>query len=280
VARPIKDGMDYFPHDTDASSDEKIEALLMLYGTKGYTFYFILLERIYRTQDFELDISDEETVQILSRKMTISTEEFYQILTSAIKHKCFDKEMYENKRILTSNGIKKRAFVVVEKRERMRAKYEGKKENISAAETTQETQVETPQSKVKKSKGEKSINLYTHDEVAILELWNSKGIVEHNQIDSMQKPIKNALKKWGKDLIIQAIENYAVVLKDESYFYDHIFRLDKFLKQANALPDFLEQGQQWLNYQQKKGGTRNENIGNDVGKYGDHQEYARILDGD
>ena len=27
MARPIKEGMDYFPHDTDATNDEKIEAL-------------------------------------------------------------------------------------------------------------------------------------------------------------------------------------------------------------------------------------------------------------
>jgi uncharacterized phage protein (TIGR02220 family) len=152
LARPIKDGMDYFPHDTDASSDEKVEALMMLYGTKGYTFYFILLERIYRAPEFELNISDAETIQILSRKMTITTEEFHQILNSAIKHKCFDRERYEKDSVLTSNGIKKRAGIVVEKREKMRVKYGSKKEIISDAETTQETQEETPQSKVKESK--------------------------------------------------------------------------------------------------------------------------------
>jgi hypothetical protein len=47
MARPKKEGMDYFPHDTDAVNDEKIEALRLLYGNDGYAFYFILLERIY-----------------------------------------------------------------------------------------------------------------------------------------------------------------------------------------------------------------------------------------
>ncbi len=152
MARPQKMGLDYFPHDTDSSSDEKIEALMMLYGTKGYTFYFVLLERIYRTSNFELDISDAETIQILSRKMAITTEEFEQILKSAIKHKCFDVEKYQNEHVLTSNGIKKRAGVVVEKREKMRVAYENRRKEVSDAETGEETAPETPQRKEKKSK--------------------------------------------------------------------------------------------------------------------------------
>ena len=161
MARPTKEGLDYFPHDTDASSDEKVEALTMLYGAKGYAFYFILLERIYRSSTFELDVSDAETIQILSRKMSVTTEEFHQILKSALKHKCFDKEKYESDSILTSNGIKKRAGVVVEKREKMRSSYENRKRIVSDAETTQETTPETPQSKVKKSKEKKSNNIYS-----------------------------------------------------------------------------------------------------------------------
>lgn len=46
MARPLKEGMDYFPHDTDASDDEKIEALRAIYGNDGYAFYFILLDLI------------------------------------------------------------------------------------------------------------------------------------------------------------------------------------------------------------------------------------------
>jgi hypothetical protein len=155
MARPQKEGLDYFPHDTDASTDEKIEALRSLYGNNGYAFYFILLERIYRTPDFEIDISDAETIQILAKKCGINVEEFNQILSTALKRGCFDKEAYAERGVLTSNGVKKRAMVVVKKREEMRERYQKTKE-ISDAETrqemNQETQPETPQSKVKERK--------------------------------------------------------------------------------------------------------------------------------
>jgi hypothetical protein len=158
MARPQKEGLDYFPHDTDSASDEKIEALMMLYGAKGYVFYFILLERIYRTPNFELDISDAETIQILSRKMSVTTAEFNQMLKSAFKHRCFDEEKYKEEGVLTSNGIKKRAGIVTEKREKMRVAYENKKQKISDAETGEETAPETPQRKGKERK-EKNYSL-------------------------------------------------------------------------------------------------------------------------
>ncbi|MFF2156081.1 DUF4373 domain-containing protein [Paenibacillus chitinolyticus] len=152
MARPKKEGMDYFPHDTDATNDRKIEALRMLYGNDGYAFYFILLEMIYREPDFELDISDAETIQILAKKIAVTEEEFKQMLSTAIKRECFDPESYHERNVLTSNGIKKRSDVVIEKRERMRQAYKNRALPVSAAETTQETQAESTQSKVKESK--------------------------------------------------------------------------------------------------------------------------------
>jgi hypothetical protein len=159
MARPQKEGMDYFPHDVDAVNDEKIEILRMLHGNDGYVFYFVMLERIYRTKDFELNVSDAETkeemFQILSRKMMLSSEEFYKILTTAFKYKCFDKSLYDKEGIITSSGIKKRASTVTSKRAAMKGRYEQKKNDneVSDAETKEETMEETPQ--VKESKGKK-----------------------------------------------------------------------------------------------------------------------------
>lgn len=151
MARPQKDGMDYFPHDVYASSDEKIEPLLFLYGAAGYAFYFIHLEYIYRTKDFEFDISDAETIQILCSKLRICEEDYQKILNTALKHGCFDKNHFEKTGRLTSDGIKKRAKPVIDKRDKMRQQYENKQEIISAAETPPETHIEK-ESKVKERK--------------------------------------------------------------------------------------------------------------------------------
>lgn len=157
MARPQKEGLDYFSHDTDAVNDEKIEALRALYGNDGYAFFFILLERIYRVPDAELDVSDAETLQILARKVSVTEEKFQEMLKTAIKRGCFNKEAFEKRGVLTSNGIKKRASVVIEKREVMRSRYQkAKLDSISSPISDAETIPETPQSKVKESKEKNS----------------------------------------------------------------------------------------------------------------------------
>jgi hypothetical protein len=149
MARPIKDGMDYFSHDTDAAGDEKIESLMLAHGPVGYTFYFVLLERIYRTPNGELNISEAETRQILARKMFITQQEFDSILPTAIKTGCFCEASYTQNGVLTSEGIKKRYQTINHKRLKNRTKI------VSAAETKQKhgnNPSETPESKVKESK--------------------------------------------------------------------------------------------------------------------------------
>lgn len=211
MARPIKEGMDYFPHDTDATGDEKVETLMMLYGAKGYAFYFILLERIYRQSNFELDISDAETRQILSRKITITIQEFETILKSAIKHKCFDKEMYEKYQILTSYGIKKRTTSVIDKRQKMRKNYN---DTVSAAETSQKpsrNEAESTQSKEKKSIVNKSIvdNLisdFTSNQelIEIIESFiEMRKTLKKPMTDNAIKLMLNKLKKLSNDEITQ-----------------------------------------------------------------------------
>ena len=172
MARPQKEGLDYFPHDTDAVNDEKLEALRALYGNDGYAFFFILLERIYRSPNAEIDISDAETLQILARKVSVTQQLFSEMMQTALKWGCFDKSSYEKRGVLTSNGVKKRASPVIEKRVNMRLIYN--KDRVSAPVPDAETTPETPQSKVKKSKEKKSKvdNIIIPDFID-KEIWNN-----------------------------------------------------------------------------------------------------------
>lgn len=198
MARPKKEGMDYFPHDTDAMNDEKIEALRMLYGNDGYAFYFILLERIYRNKNAELDVSDAETKQILSRKIGISNELFAEILETCLKRKCFDREEYEKNGILTSEGIKNRALPVIKKRAAMRNKY---KEIVSDAETEQKPD-KVKESKVKESikdiveyLNEKSGKSFKASNQATQEFINAR-LNDGYTIDDFKKVIDTKVKEW------------------------------------------------------------------------------------
>jgi len=154
MARPIKTGLDYFPHDTDASSDEKLQSLRALYRNDGYAFYFITLERIYRTPNGELDIKSEDERRILAKKIGITLKKLDTILKSCFKMNLFSEKIFSKNGVLTSKAIKRRFLQIQTERRRKRKWYYKNKSNSGRLlddKTTGETPGETPQSKVKKS---------------------------------------------------------------------------------------------------------------------------------
>jgi len=220
VARPLKEGMDYFPHDTDASNDEKIEALRALHGNDGYAFYFITLERIYRTHDGELDISKPAILAALVKKIGVSQEKFNQMLETAFDVEAFDRSEYEARHVLTSRGIKRRFKEVQAMRDRWRRK---KEENAPSelvfsgenpGENQEENLEETGESKEKKSKEKKSINItppislpigedHSHDDQCL----NGHSIRD----DQCSSPRKTAKVKYAEFVSMTEKEYQALI---------------------------------------------------------------------
>lgn len=139
--------------------------------------------------------------------------------------------------------------------------YESNDEGNNEKDTKATGGQRQPNNINKNDKNDKNKNIYTA-ETEILNFWISKGLQKHSPTDSMLEQIKTAIKKFGgKEIIIKAIENYSKIYFDNTYFYNHIWKLDRFLKQKNGLPEFLEDGQVWLNYMNKK----QDNSGIDTG---------------
>jgi hypothetical protein len=141
MARPLKSGLDYFPHDTDASEDDRIEALSSLYGNDGYAFYFRLLERIYRKENFRLDLSSELTIKLAAKRCCLRVDRFQRILETALEVGLFSKEVFNNSKELFSTAITSRGDKVLRHRTLNRPSL-SQKEGITAAVTVQETKQE------------------------------------------------------------------------------------------------------------------------------------------
>jgi len=116
--------LDYFSHDTDAVNDEKMEVFRSVYGNDGYAFYFIILERTYRTEGAIIDLSKNIFVISLAKKLMITVEKFYEMLETAFELEMFNRDLYETKKVLTSNGIQKRYEEVMKQRNQWKKKKE------------------------------------------------------------------------------------------------------------------------------------------------------------
>lgn len=211
MARPLKEGMDYFPHDTDAVNDEKIEALRSLYGNDGYAFYFILLERIYRTCTGEIDLRSDIRKATIISKLGISKELFERILKDAFEVELFDKEYFESTGKLTSPGIKRRIGEVEKLRSKWRTKkvFQGENPVDNSEENLLENGQKTRERKEKKSK----VNINTVQVQSFFEsVWklypNKKG---KGQISDTQK---SKLFEIGVEELKRCIERYTKTKPD------------------------------------------------------------------
>lgn len=116
MGRKPQVGLSFFPHDTNASNDMKLQYLVADCGISGLGFYWFHIERIYQQNDFALDISDPVTIQILCRYLAITEQEYDRYLQLCLKYGLFDKKSCTEKKLLTSDGIQKRARLVTSKR--------------------------------------------------------------------------------------------------------------------------------------------------------------------
>lgn len=153
--------------------------------------------------------------------------------------------------------------------------------NNQRTTTEQPANTDNTLKNLKKIENEKK-GIYTPDELEILMIWNSEEIIKHTESEPLKKEIAKALKKPGKENVILAITQYSRLLHDDDFYYSNKFTLTNFLKQKNALPNFLSDGQMWVNYMDQKsqgGQTHNQKQANRPRSFDAIDEWARMTEG-
>lgn len=212
MGRPIKEGLDYFPHDTDAVNDEKIESMRSLFGAEGYAFYFISLERVYRTKMGQLDIGSKERRAFLTGRIGVTDERFMEMLEASFEVGLFDRKAFDSKGLMTSKGIKRRVQQVNGERERKRQWKGGK---LSTAKTRNSSEVldgENPgkstQRKAKKRK-ENIPPISPKGDAGVFEKYagEDKRLLDALvDFDTMRKKIKRPMTDRAKTCLVNRLD--------------------------------------------------------------------------
>lgn len=108
MARPIKQGLDYFP--LDVNLDDKIELLEAECGLQGFAIIIKLFQKIYN-QGYFINWTEDDQL-LFAKKINTDLTTVNSVIMIALKREIFNKEMYENYRILTSKGIQRRFFEI------------------------------------------------------------------------------------------------------------------------------------------------------------------------
>lgn len=107
LARPRKDGVDYFPFDVDFFSDSKVKIVRSRYGSDGVEVYIYLLCEIYRDKGYYLQCN-EDTDCLIASDLGMSIDKVGQIKAYLLGRSLFDNTLFRSAEVLSSRGIQRR----------------------------------------------------------------------------------------------------------------------------------------------------------------------------
>lgn len=116
MARPTKQGLEYFSFDTDFFSDVKIRKIARACGPASTSILICLLCNIYRDKGYYISW-DEDLPFVVADTIGTTEGTVKEVIAKAIQVGFFDKELFEKEKILTSNGIQTRFKSAVTRRE-------------------------------------------------------------------------------------------------------------------------------------------------------------------
>lgn len=158
MARPVKQGIDYFPFDVDFFSDIKIRKIARACGSQATSILICLLCNIYKDNGYYI-LWDEDLPFVIADTVGVSEGAVKEVILKALQVDFFDQNIYKKYQVLTSYGIQKRFKSAVYKRESIVYIEEYMVpdiRNIVSDVKNQVTDVRSTQSKVNKSKVNKS----------------------------------------------------------------------------------------------------------------------------
>lgn len=110
MARPIREGLLYFPFDTDFFQDKKIRALKGRYGTDGLAVYIYLLCEIYKAGYYI--VSDDDLILCLADDLNISEGSARQIISFLLSRSLLTEikgdKLAKSDTVLTAASVQRR----------------------------------------------------------------------------------------------------------------------------------------------------------------------------
>lgn len=197
MARPVKEGLDYFPLDVDFAVNDKTEAIMGEFGPKGVLFMIYLLSAVYQN-GYYLQWNKLKQMQLANRIAGVSPELANQIVNRLIAYGTFSEELFNSDKVLTSQRIQETYEDATKRRKSQKPTKYWVNVDINKDTSVVNVDINT-QSKVNKSKSNKSkVNNYDDDAGVTREqvindwtnLWGFPNGIARPEIDEWLEEFK------------------------------------------------------------------------------------------
>jgi len=255
MARPQKQTVNYFSHDTDASEKKTLTIIQNKYGNDGYAFWYKLLEILGKTNGHYYCFEDPADWEFLLAKTHIPVPEIAgNILETLATLDAIDKNLFHEHQVIWSQNFVDRLKGVYKKRdEPLPIKPDF---NVSVGDNgvpvsdNPVTDSDNQQSKLNYIKVNNNIYILLFDH------WNTLGIIIHSKLtSSIKSAVDSVIKDYSQDEIKQSMNNYAEIVKGKEYYFSYRWTLTEFLSRGkgNNIERFLDLERAKVNFKKEDG---------------------------
>ena len=107
MARPAKEGLDYWPIDCGFFRDRKIRLLRNEFGVTGVYVVLLMLNKIYEGNGYYITW-DEDECSLLAEECRQEFQVVNEVVKGCLRRSIFDDGVFQMFGVLTSHGIQKR----------------------------------------------------------------------------------------------------------------------------------------------------------------------------
>lgn len=223
MARPLKQGLDYYPMDVGFLRDIKVRRIIKSCGASSIAVLIWLLNSCYQDEGYYLRWT-KDLPFIVAEDTDVTEGHVQEVVKKALQVGFFDESMKDNYEILTSAGIQKRFLAVTSRRKSVFLRRDfalisiNDDNNLVNVCNNSINVCNSTQSKVKESKVKKSIRDMSHDVIDDSVSTTTKTTTTKNNSSISSKKFR----KPTLDELIAYIKEKGYVFDPEAFmsYYD------------------------------------------------------------
>lgn len=204
MARPVKEGLDYFPFDVDFATNEKTEAITGEFGPKGVLIFIYLLAAIYR-KGYYLEWTELAKNQLVNRVSGATGELVGLVVKRLIEYGTFNKDLFLSDNVLTSQRIQETFNDATKRRKSQKPTlYWINADSNSDSDGVNDdinTQSKVKESKVNKNKTDSQAGVRVHENARLLwqNVWGFPNAIATQDLEEW-------IGNFGDDLVCWVIK--------------------------------------------------------------------------
>ena len=198
MARPKAKGVEYFPLDVGFLSDLKIRKIMLSCGASSIAVLIYIFAAIYRDEGYFMNVKDDD-IALIALDTNLDTDYVKNVINRACEVGLFSFRIYDNFRVLTSEGIQNRYLKITERRKSVKINADINLVNVDMMYT--ETRVNVAETIV--NVAETPVNVYKSTQSKVKESKVKESKVKESKVKESKVKESKVKESKEKNTVIQ-----------------------------------------------------------------------------